>query len=1458
MKRCLQQHLNRVCRTFAAMAVALGLLAAQSAFALPTGWQVVEGNVSFDQQGSVLNVISQSDKAVVSYITFNLASGETINFILPNATSSILNKVIGGQVSNIAGMINSNGRIGLVNTSGIHLASTAQVQSAALLATTLNIADQDFFNDTMTLVKNGNGATVINEGKIDISKGGYALIAANNIINSGSIIAEDGSIHLAVGDKVTFHLSNNSSVEVLINEGIKALVDDLNVAIGNNGYLKAHTVELKAKLADGVIANTINNDGIIQGTAIADVGGQINILAEGGTNLVDNTGILYVGAWDGNNKAGTIRVKGNYNHNSGMMLAIGGEGATGGHVEMLGDNVINEGSYIDVSGGTGGGVALIGGDYQGKGETYTAKHNYADAYTEVYADAITEGDGGKVIFWSDENTYNYSTIVARGGLEKGNGGFAEVSGKEYLDFFGSADLTATDGEKGTLLLDPTNLTIVEWNGATDIADLRLWLDASDVNGTGVDPVNGSNIGTWVDKSGNGFNATEGNVANQPTYQSTGLNGRESLFFNDEATGLQGSITRPTGTASTVFLMGQYNSASGNDKAFFEFRGAGGVPRQFFINRRYAGNNLAYTWAQDTPIGLYIQDPGGTSNYNLYQNGTALATNAGKTEFSTTFTSGTYTLGDDDTGGNRLIGHISELMYFDRALTADEISLMNQHMEAKWGVSQNINLTNVSQLSDKYLEYLSQSSNVSLQADQNITINNMSDNLISLGNRSLTLTATNGNITFLDTNDVIRTEGTDIIMTAGGSMTLGGLNTRGASGTLLGGDVSLTTTGSGNVSVASGNIGGTLTVDMEAGGNLTLNNTAVSNVVDIDVNGGNGTITATGVTFGNTARIDTNDRTGGNISLDGQFVGALDVYGDDVDVNQTTGNLTFSSFVNGDGGTSTITATAAGASIDVTFPSPTGNDTIFTADQNITSSGINTAGDRFAFNSNSGGNITLSGLNLTGGMDVVGRTTAQTPTAGSLRIGTNGGNISILNSTIDGFVDIDTNNANIVLGNAANAVTINGTTGFSAGTGDVTGYGAFGGAVSGTAGRVGISATSGNFTSGGLTASNATGWAGDESLIIQTTNGDILGAGYTTSGAANIRLQAGTTGSVLATNNINVTNVSSGQNLSLWATGDTAGTGNGTAIQVGGTSSVAGYIQAAGFNAANNITGANGAINIALSSGNLITGLAWADNDNITLTASNGSILQSSSGFPWAFNGKTIFTSGGDVALTASGGAGSYISTGVNALGSGSDLTATASGQNAGLSVQLFGRVDGNLTTHHTSGSGTALTGGVNLGTGLGGSVANLNDTYTVQDVLGTTFVRASGAVNMYGSFWGPVTVLNSSSITAAVDKGPLNIATASASGNISLTSYRDAITGTTISSTGGGGITLQAGSQWTRDKLSHVSISNLTTTGALNVTVAGSTNGSTSGNSIVIGGSTGSSSGSHLVNDVYLGTVSMP
>ena len=58
-----------------------------------------------------------------------------------------------------------------------------------------------------------------------------------------------------------------------------------------------------------------------------------------------------------------------------------------------------------------------------------------------------------------QSTRYFGSLSARGGDLDGDGGIAEVSGKENLRFAGTADLTANLGEKGTLLLDPTTITI---------------------------------------------------------------------------------------------------------------------------------------------------------------------------------------------------------------------------------------------------------------------------------------------------------------------------------------------------------------------------------------------------------------------------------------------------------------------------------------------------------------------------------------------------------------------------------------------------------------------------------------------------------------------------------------------------------------------------------------------------------------------------------------------------------------------------------------------------------------------------------------------------------------------------------------------------------------------------------------------------------------------------------------
>ncbi|NET61476.1 MAG: filamentous hemagglutinin N-terminal domain-containing protein, partial [Symploca sp. SIO2E6] len=142
--------------------------------------------------------------------------------------------------------------------------------------------------------------------------------------------------------------------------------------------------------------------------------------------------------------------------------------APGGRVEVLGDRVgLFKDGKIDVSGDTGGGTALLGGDYQGQGEIPRASRTYISPNAKINADALTNGDGGRVIVWSDEITRFYGEISARGGSASGDGGFVEVSGKEQLIFEGQVDTGSDTGNLGTLLLDPVNIEIRSGNGDGD-------------------------------------------------------------------------------------------------------------------------------------------------------------------------------------------------------------------------------------------------------------------------------------------------------------------------------------------------------------------------------------------------------------------------------------------------------------------------------------------------------------------------------------------------------------------------------------------------------------------------------------------------------------------------------------------------------------------------------------------------------------------------------------------------------------------------------------------------------------------------------------------------------------------------------------------------------------------------------------------------------------------------------
>src|SRR5690625_5612225 len=97
-----------------------------------------------------------------------------------------------------------------------------------------------------------------------------------------------------------------------------------------------------------------------------------------------------------------------------------------------------------------------------------AWRSFVGEQTHIKANALAQGDGGRIIVWADDITRFFGSIEGKGAGENGTGGFAEVSGKELLRFDGLADMRGTGGVGG-LLLGPRDIRIT-WADDEDDQD----------------------------------------------------------------------------------------------------------------------------------------------------------------------------------------------------------------------------------------------------------------------------------------------------------------------------------------------------------------------------------------------------------------------------------------------------------------------------------------------------------------------------------------------------------------------------------------------------------------------------------------------------------------------------------------------------------------------------------------------------------------------------------------------------------------------------------------------------------------------------------------------------------------------------------------------------------------------------------------------------------------------------
>jgi len=408
-----------------------------------TGTQITPDGNRFDIQGG--SVSADGANLFHSFQQFGLDSDQIANFLANPQTRNILGRVIGGDPSIINGLIQvtgSNANLFLLNPAGIVFGADAKLNVpadfTATTATGIGFGDNHWFNawgnnDYQTLVgvpyqfvfDVSQPGSIVNAGNLAVVEAQNLTMLGGTVINTGQLTAPGGTITIAAVPGQNL---------VRISQPGNLLSLEISPHPSNTDEpLQLNPLDLPVLL-------TGTGDTVDTGLTVSQTN-EVQ-LTESGTTLPT--------------EAGTAIVSGKLDVSTPDFSALP---QIGGEVNVLGDNVVLIDATINAFGVNGGGTVRIGGEYQGSGIIPNALQTYVSHNSVINADALINGNGGQVIIWSDETTRFLGTISARGGLNGGDGGFVEVSGKQGLDFQGVVDLLAPAGNVGTLLLDPTDITI---------------------------------------------------------------------------------------------------------------------------------------------------------------------------------------------------------------------------------------------------------------------------------------------------------------------------------------------------------------------------------------------------------------------------------------------------------------------------------------------------------------------------------------------------------------------------------------------------------------------------------------------------------------------------------------------------------------------------------------------------------------------------------------------------------------------------------------------------------------------------------------------------------------------------------------------------------------------------------------------------------------------------------------
>src|SRR5579883_289525 len=125
---------------------------------------LTSGSASLAQSGSRMDITQTSSAATLNWQSFDIAAGNTVNFIQPSANSVALNRIFEANPSQIFGTLTANGQVYLLNPNGLIFGPHSVVNVGGLVASTLSISQAALKDGIAGAIQDGQPAFAAVDG----------------------------------------------------------------------------------------------------------------------------------------------------------------------------------------------------------------------------------------------------------------------------------------------------------------------------------------------------------------------------------------------------------------------------------------------------------------------------------------------------------------------------------------------------------------------------------------------------------------------------------------------------------------------------------------------------------------------------------------------------------------------------------------------------------------------------------------------------------------------------------------------------------------------------------------------------------------------------------------------------------------------------------------------------------------------------------------------------------------------------------------------------------------------------------------------------------------------------------------------------------------------------------------------------------------------------------------------